>query len=86
MIRKGQVIKVEQAEFVAGYMLRLIFNDGLAQEVDFSDFLSRSSNPLIREYLDKDKFMQFEINDGDLEWNDYDLCFPVADLHENNIN
>jgi hypothetical protein len=20
---------------------------------------------------------------GDLEWNDYDLCFPIADLYEN---
>ena len=86
MIRKGQVIKVEQAEFVAGYTLKLIFNDGLVQEVDFFQFLSRSSNPLIRGYLDKNKFMQFEVNDGDLEWNDYDLCFPVADLHENSIN
>jgi len=86
MIHKGQVIKVQRADFVAGYMLRLTFNDGLAQEVDFYPFLSRSSNPLIRAYLGKAKFMQFEVNDGDLEWNDYDLCFPVADLHENNVD
>ena len=23
--------------------------------------------------------------DGDSEWNDYDLCFPVVDLYENKI-
>ncbi len=29
--------------------------------------------------------MKYNLDDGDLEWNDYDLCFPVADLYENNI-
>ncbi len=53
--------------------------------IDFYPFLSASLNPLIRKYLDPEEFSRFEINEGDLEWNDYDLCFPIADLYENKI-
>jgi hypothetical protein len=63
----------------------LIFNDNTNQVVDFYPFLSNSLNPLIRKYLDFDDFKKFHVDNGDLEWNDYDLCFPIADLHENNI-
>ena len=53
--------------------------------INANKFLFLSLNPLIRKYLDANEFSKFEIVDGDLEWNDYDLCFPVADLHENRI-
>ncbi len=33
-----------------------------------------------------DEFKKFKLDAGDLEWNDYDLCFSIADLYENNIN
>jgi len=44
-----------------------------------------SLNPLIRAYLDLDKFKNFSIEYGNLFWNDYDLCFPIADLYEGRI-
>ena len=65
--------------------LKLSFNDNTIQVVDFFPFLNRSLNPLIRKYLDKQEFGKFKIDNGDLEWNDFDLCFPIADLYENNI-
>ena len=40
---------------------------------------------MIRAYLSPDRFRQFSIEHGDLIWNDYDLCFPMADLYEGNI-
>lgn len=55
------------------------------QVVDFQPFLSQSLNPLIRKYLAPEEFAKFEIDEGDLEWNDYDLCFPIADLYGNRI-
>jgi hypothetical protein len=33
----------------------------------------------------QNKFKNFKIIDGNLNWNDYDLIFPVADLHEGKI-
>ncbi|WP_446010435.1 DUF2442 domain-containing protein [Candidatus Electrothrix sp.] len=85
MIGKDQVIRIEKAEHVSDHKLRLSFNDGTVQLVDFEPFLINSLNPLIRKYISLEEFRKFELADGDLEWNDYDLCFPVADLYENKI-
>jgi len=85
MITDNQVINIEEAKQLDVYKLQLVFNDQSSQVVDFQPFLSRSLNPLIRKYLTPEEFAKFEIDEGDLEWNDYDLCFPIADLYENNI-
>jgi hypothetical protein len=85
MIEENQVITVEQVKYIGEYKLELVFNDKTHQAIDFYPFLSSSLNPLIRKYLDLDEFSKYEIKDGDLIWNDYDLCFPIADLYENRI-
>ena len=40
---------------------------------------------MIKKYLNPDEFKKFTIEYGDLTWNDYDLCFPIADLYEGKI-
>jgi len=85
MIADNQIINIEQAKHLDNYKLQLLFNDQSSQVVDFKPFLSQSLNPLIRKYLVPEEFAKFEIDNGDLEWNDYDLCFPIADLYENRI-
>jgi len=85
MIRQSQVIKIENVAYMGDHKLKLSFNDGMEQMIDFGPFLSASLNPLIRKYLNPEVFKKYEIDNGDMEWNDYDLCFPVADLYENNI-
>ncbi len=79
------IVDVIEAEYLEGYKLRISFSDGMTQTVDFEPFLRSSLNPLIRKYLDPDLFRQFTVEYGDLLWNDYDLCFPVADLYENRL-
>jgi hypothetical protein len=85
MITTDQVITIERARYICDYKLELMFNDNSKQLIDFYPFLSVSLNPLIRKYLNPKEFSKFRIDDGDLEWNDYDLCFPIADLYENRI-
>ena len=79
------VIEIESARYVGDYKLKLCFNDGKERIVDFGTFLHKSLNPMIREYLDPQKFKKFTLEYGDLFWNDYDLCFPIADLYEGRI-
>lgn len=86
MITEGQVITIKKVEYLEGYKLALLFNDNTKQSIDFYPFLANSLNPLIRKYLDVNEFKKFNLDTGDIEWNDYDLCFPVADLYENNVN
>jgi hypothetical protein len=83
MINDNQIISIKKADYVEGYKIRLVFNDDSVQIIDFSNFILTSHNPHIAKYSDLNLFKTFSITDGDLEWNDYDLCFPIGDLYEN---
>ena len=78
-------ITIEKIEYMGEYKLAIYFNDNTKQVIDFYPFLSDSLNPLIKKYLDLNEFKKYNLINGDLEWNDYNLCFPVADLYENNL-
>ena len=79
------MVDVESAEYIAAYQLSIRFSDGAERRVDFEPFLHNSLNPMIRKYLDIGNFKQFTVRQGDLVWNDYELCFPIADLYEGRI-
>lgn len=83
MIAEDQIILIENADYLNEYKIRLQFNDQTTQTIDFENFICSSNNPHIAKYADLAIFKNFSITDGDLEWNDYDLCFPIADLYEN---
>ncbi len=78
-------VNIVKAERVANYKLRLSFSDGVERVIDFEPFLKASKNPLIRAYLAPQKFADFTIEYGNLLWDDYGLCFPIADLYDNTL-
>ena len=78
-------IEVVSAEYETGYNIKLFFNDGTGVLIDFEPFLSKSLHPSITKCLDKSLFRNFEIVSGNLNWNDYDLIFPVEDLYKGDI-
>lgn len=85
ILPEGTVIDIVRAERVSGYKLKLCFSDGVERIIDFEPFLRGSRNPMIRAYLDPKKFANFKLEYGELVWDDYGLCFPIADLYENRI-
>jgi hypothetical protein len=76
------VIGITSARYVSKYVIEISFNDGTEKKVDFKSFLLKSLHPSISKYLDESLFQTFQIIDGNLNWNDYDLIFPIQDLHE----
>lgn len=80
-----KILVVVSAEYLGDYTVRIEFNDGTVNSVDFKPFLTSSVNPSIRKYLDEKLFSEFRIVDGNLNWYDYDLIFPVWDLYEGKI-
>jgi hypothetical protein len=84
-LSENAVIFVERAEHAGDFKLRVAFNDGAQRTVDFAPFLRQSRNPLIQAYLDPVAFARFTVRDGDLIWDDYGLCFPIADLYEGRL-
>ena len=81
----NDTIEIVGAEYLKCYQLQLQFADGKEHIVNFEKFLKASSHPDIMKYLDMEQFKNFRIVNGNLDWNDYDLCFPVADLYEGKI-
>lgn len=79
------VIEVTTAIYIGDFAIRILFNDGNEKLVDFKPFLLKSLHPSISKYLNETLFKQFEIIDGNINWNDYDLIFPLHDLYEGAI-
>jgi hypothetical protein len=79
------VISINKAEYIGEYKIKFSFSDGVEQLIDFSGFLGCAKNPMTKKYLDKKLFRNFSINYGDIVWNDYEMCFPIWDLHEGKI-
>lgn len=79
------LIGIKSARYIGDFAIRIFFNDGFNRLVDFKTFLESSLHPSIRKYLDENRFKQFDIVDGNLNWNDYDLIFPVSDLYEGQL-
>lgn len=80
------VIEITSANYIGDYTIRLFFNDGTEKLVDFKPFLFKSLHLSISKYMDENLFQQFKISDGNLNWNDYDLIFPINDLYEGVIS
>lgn len=78
-------LEITQAEYVSGYKLRLTFNDGLVRVMDFEPFLRAARNPDLSQYRQLRKFKSFRLHYGDLMWGDYEMIFPITDLHEGKI-
>ncbi len=79
------VIEVVSANYIGDHTIRVLFNDGNEKLVDFKPFLTKSLHPSISKYLDENLFKHFEIRNGNLNWNDYDMIFPVHNLYEGAI-
>ena len=79
------VIQIDKAEYLSGYKVSFSFSDGVDRIVDFEGFLKSSKNPMTRKFLDKAEFRNFRIEFGDIVWKDYEMCFPIWDLHEGRL-
>ena len=75
------VLEITKAEYCSPYSISLCFSDGHSVVVDFSTFISSSQHPDILKYKKLDLFKQYRIDGGDLQWNDYELCFPLESLY-----
>ena len=80
-----KLLTITSVNLTSPYTLTLIFATGEQRVVDFELFLRQSHHPDIRAYLDPLLFQQFKLVDGNVNWNNYDLIFPVADLYHDTV-
>lgn len=79
------VISIQEAKYLGKYKVKFVFSDGTEKTIDFGNFLKQAKNPMTKKYLDEKLFKKFSIQFGDIVWNDYEMCFPIWDLHEGKI-
>ena len=79
------VISITSAEYIQDYQIKFSFSDGIERMIDFREFLINARNPMTSKYLDKKLFRNYTIEYGDIIWNDYEMCFPIWDLHEGKV-
>jgi hypothetical protein len=78
-------LKIDSAKYLSDYAIRIKFNDGTDRVVDFKPFLFKSLHPSIKKYLDEKQFANFNLIDGNLNWNDYEMIFPIWDLYNGQV-
>jgi len=78
-------LSVNSVEHKIGHILDIEFTDGHHEVVDFSKFIFTSGHPDYDKYKSVPEFLKYEIIDGNLNWDNYRMIFPIEDLYHNKI-
>jgi hypothetical protein len=73
--------EIVSAEYLNGYKLSVLFNDGVKKEVDFYGILFENDYPVFRQLKDIEKFIQFKVTDT-LEWDNGNIDIAPETVYE----
>ena len=73
--------EIVSAEYLGGYKLSVLFNDGVKKEVDFYGILFENDYPVFRQLKDIEKFIQFNVTDT-LEWDNGNIDIAPETVYE----
>jgi len=76
---------VKSAKHVKSHILEIEFSDGHRNVLDFSPFIFSNEHPDYLKYRSESGFLSYEIIDGNLNWDDYTMIFPVEDLYKGSL-
>lgn len=78
-----RTLYILKAEPAGNLSVNLLFSDNTSQVVNIGDFIRRHPHPQYNKYLDERLFNTFQLEDGNVVWGeDWDLIFPIEQLHE----
>ncbi len=80
-------LQILEAKSVGNLCVDLLFNDNVRQTINVGDFIKKHPHPQYDKYLDEKEFAKFTIDDGNIVWGeDWDLIFPIEQLHAGTIS
>ena len=80
-------LSIIKAVWVSGFKLLLTFNDGKEQLVEFAGFIENNQKEALAKYKKLTLFKKFHFGDGNVVWGkDWDLIFPISQLHQDKIS
>ena len=78
-----KTIKLVNANYINDYVVELLFDDGVVQQIDFSAFLYKHPHPQYDKYRDLKNFKRFKIERNNIVWGkNWDLIFDLWDLYK----
>ena len=80
-----KIINIKKANYLNDYKIAFEFNDGVEKTIDFKNFILSSVHPDIKKYKNQKLFQKFNLDYGEIEWNNYELAFPIYDLYKGKI-
>ncbi|WP_061036281.1 MULTISPECIES: DUF2442 domain-containing protein [Vibrio] len=78
-------LSVVRATHLTGHILEIEFSDSHISIVDFAPFIFGNGHPDYDVYKDVSHFLKFDLLDGNLNWGDYTMIFPIGDLYQNKL-
>lgn len=79
--------KIVGAKYLTEYKILISFSDLTQQIVDFGPFLTANPHPQYDKYKIPSHFKKFKIERGNIVWGkDWDLIFPIDQLHSGKID
>ncbi len=76
---------IEKVIHKTSHILELTFNDGHVQLVDFAPFIFSNGHPDYEKYKSEKEFLTYDLIDGNLNWDDYTMIFPIEDLYSGKL-
>lgn len=76
------IVSIIKANYKGDFRIEFCFSDNTHKTIDFKDFIMNAKNPMTKKYQNEDLFKKYSIQYGDIQWNDFELCFPVWDLYQ----
>lgn len=78
-------LSVNSAQHLKSHILEITFSDGATKVVDFAPFIFSDGHPDYEKYKSEEGFLAYQIIDGNLNWDDYTMIFPVEDLYKGKL-
>lgn len=79
-------LQVINAVIVGNLSVLLYFSDNTQQTIDIGDYIQKHPHPQYNKYLNPKEFATFKIENGNIVWGeDWDLIFPIEQLHQGRI-
>lgn len=78
-------LSIVEVRHVKDHVLALQFSDGHVSTVDFAPFIFNNKHPDYEQYRDVEKFLAYDLDDGNLNWDDYTMIFHIENLYANKI-
>ena len=76
-------MKIISFHIIKSYQVEVFFDDGKMVVADFEEFLKKSTNPLISQFLELDKFYNVKLDEyGTLVWGDDEMDISSLKIYE----